>query len=83
MDIGAELMNKNSHYKKARALARALGAPPDDEIFHLGGLEVSSSQLHAWRVGADHPKFRAISDEALLAYLDGLIAWANEEAATK
>ena len=73
-------MSGNSTYKKARVLARALGAPPDDELFRRGGLEVSSSQLHAWRVGADHQKFRAISNEALLAYLDGLIAWANEEA---
>ena len=60
-------INNNAHYKKARALARALGAPPDDELFLLGGMAVSNSQLHAWRVGADHPKFRAISDEALLA----------------
>lgn len=73
-------MSGNSTYKKARAMARALNAPPDDELFRLGGIDVSSSQLHAWRVGADHPKFRAINEDALLAYLDGLIVWANDEA---
>lgn len=69
----------NAVYKRSRALAKTLGAPDDKEIFQLGGVTVSNSQLQGFRVSAGHKNFRAVTEGDLLAYLQGLIAWEERE----
>ena len=65
----------NDAYKKMRTLAISLNAPDDKSLFELGGTTASNSQLQSWRVGRGHKNFRPISENQLLAFIDGLIKW--------
>lgn len=69
----------NTAYKKLLVLSRALGAPEPDEIFERAGVDVSKSQLHAWRLGDGHRHFRPIPADMVASYLDGLIHWVDSE----
>ncbi|MES2662277.1 MAG: DUF1456 family protein [Pseudomonadota bacterium] len=63
----------NLLYKKARYINKLLNGPDDKEVFRLGGLEVNSSSLQAWRAGVEKSNYRDITNEQLAAYMDGLI----------
>lgn len=71
----------NAVYKKLLVLSRALGAPDPAEVFERGGVDVSNSQLQAWRVGEGHRHFRPIPADMVTSYIDGLIDWADSEKA--
>lgn len=67
----------NTAYKKLLVLSRALGAPDPEDIFERAGIDVSKSQLHAWRLGEGHRHFRPIPADMVASYIDGLIDWAD------
>ncbi|PJA30798.1 MAG: DUF1456 domain-containing protein [Zetaproteobacteria bacterium CG_4_9_14_3_um_filter_53_7] len=47
------------------------------EIFELGGLEFSSSQIKAFMAGSQNKNFEKISDEQFEAFLNGFIIYSR------
>ena len=47
------------------------------EIFHLNGMEYSSSQIRAWMSGKGHKNHQALTMELLGGFLDGFITYSR------
>ena len=74
----------NQHYKKIRALLGVLANEHalDDLIMDAmkqNNTPVSKSRLQGWRVAPDHKNYRRMSESDLLAVLDALINFYNDE----
>jgi len=44
-----------------------------------GPFTPSNSQLQGWRAGREHKNFRRIEERELLAFIDGLIEWRDNQ----
>ena len=71
-------MNNNLILKKV-IISHNLKHFESKEVFELGGLKLSSSQIKAFMAGAQNKNFEAISDEQLEAFLNGLIIYTRGE----
>lgn len=69
----------NDIYKRTFILSLKMNAPKPKEIFKLGGVEISNSQIQGFQVGADHKNFRIISEAEMLAFIEGLIQWQKKQ----
>jgi len=71
-------MNNNSILKKI-IISQNLKHFESKEIFELGGLKLSSSQIKAFMAGSQNKNYEKLSDEQLEAFLNGLIIFSRGE----
>ena len=71
-------MNNNNILKKIM-ISQNLKHFESKEIFEMGGLKLSSSQIKAFMAGSQNKNFEKISDEQLEAFLNGLIVFSRGE----
>ena len=71
-------MNYNTILKKI-IIAQKLKHFECKDIFELGGLKLSSSQIKAFMAGSQNKNYVKISDEQLEAFLNGLIIFSRGE----
>ena len=69
-------MDNNKVLKKI-TIAMNLRNEDVREIFHIGGLELSVSQTGAFLVSDTNKNFKALSDEVLENFMDGLITYSR------
>jgi len=71
-------MNNNAILKKI-IISQSLKHFESKEIFELGGLKLSSSQIKAFMAGSQNKNFEKLSAEQLEAFLNGLIIFSRGE----
>jgi len=71
-------MNNNSILKKIM-ISQSLKHFESKEIFEMGGLKLSSSQIKAFMAGSQNKNYEKLSDEQLEAFLNGLIIFSRGE----
>jgi len=71
-------MNNNSILKKIM-IGQSLKHFESKEIFELGGLKLSSSQIKAFMAGSQNKNYEKLSDEQLEGFLNGLIIFSRGE----
>lgn len=79
-------MDNNETFKKVKlAITKLSGLKDGDlkECFRLGGFDVSVAQFDSYKVSKDNKRHKPMSDEALGAFLNGLIAYGNGERSPK
>ncbi len=69
-------MNNNSVLKKM-AIASNLKHFEIKEIFELGGLALSSSQIKSYMAGSQHRNYEKLNDEGLERFLNGFITYSR------
>jgi uncharacterized protein YehS (DUF1456 family) len=70
-------MTPNIVFKKIK-VALTLRDEDVADIFALGGLAATRSQLEGWRCGETHKNFRAMKPDEQETFLDGLIAYMRD-----
>jgi len=71
-------MNNNTILKKVM-ISQSLKHFESKEIFEMGGLKLSSSQIKAFMAGSQNKNFEKLSDEQLEVFLNGLIIFSRGE----
>jgi len=71
-------MNNNAILKKI-IISQSLKHFESKEIFEMGGLKLSSSQIKAFMAGSQNKNFEKLSAEQLEAFLNGLIIFSRGE----
>ena len=74
-------MTPNIVFKKIK-VALTLRDEDVADIFALGGLTATRSQLEGWRCGETHKNFRTMKSDELETFLDGLIAYMRGRSTT-
>ena len=67
----------NNKVLKKMTIAMNLRNEDVREIFHIGGVELSVSQTGAFLVSDTNKNFKALSDEVLEQFTDGLITYSR------
>jgi len=71
-------MNNNTILKKVM-ISQTLKHFESKEVFEMGGLKLSSSQIKAFMAGSQNKNYEPLSDEQLEAFLNGLIIFSRGE----
>ena len=74
-------MTNNDVFKKVKVALGKLADMRDAELkecFRLSGVEVSVAQFDSYKVGTENRRYKPMPDEALEAFLNGLIEYSRQ-----
>jgi len=76
-------MTNNDIFKKVKIATSKLSGLKDAEFkecFRLGGYDITVSNFDSYKVSTENRRYKPMPDDALEAFLNGIIEFANEKA---
>lgn len=71
------MKSNNDHFNSLLHLFGILDGELIIKIFGLGGMQISTSQIKAWRTTLENPRASVMQDETLEAFIQGVFSYRN------
>jgi len=75
------MLDNNDVFKKVKIATAKLSDLKDAEFkecFRLGGHEITVANFDSYKVSTDNKRYKPMPDEALEAFLDGLVSFSKK-----